>query len=61
MKTLHQLRVARQLTQKELALKADIVPMYLLQIERGRRDPSMAVLRRLAHALGVRPRDLLDP
>jgi len=55
-------RRARQkagLTQEQVALQADIDLTYVGGIERGRRNPSVLVLVRLADALGVEPKDLL--
>jgi transcriptional regulator with XRE-family HTH domain len=53
------LRKARGLTQEQLAHDADIDLTYLGGIERGRRNPSLAVLVRIAAALGAEPADLL--
>jgi len=54
------LRRDRGLTQEQLALDAAIDLTYLGGIERGRRNPSVKVLGRLADVLRVHPRDLLD-
>ena len=40
-------------SQEQLANEADITPSYLSLIENGRRDPSIAVLRRIASAIGA--------
>lgn len=56
------MRRARQkggLTQEQLALEAKIDLTYAGGIERGRRNPSVEVLARIAEALGVEPCDLL--
>lgn len=47
------LRTERGLTQEKLAVDAEIDLTYAGGIERGRRNPSLEVLGRLAHALGV--------
>ncbi|WP_086606469.1 helix-turn-helix domain-containing protein [Erythrobacter donghaensis] len=52
------IRVARGLTQEQLAHDAEIDLTYLGGIERGRRNPSVEVLGRIAHALKVRPDEL---
>jgi transcriptional regulator with XRE-family HTH domain len=55
-------RRARQkagLTQEQVALQADIDLTYVGGIERGRRNPSVLVLARIADALGAEPADLL--
>lgn len=54
------LRKERKLTQEQLAMETEIDLTYLGGIERGRRNPSVSVLGRLAAALGVHPRDLLS-
>ena len=54
------LRKERELTQEKLAMEVGIDLTYLGGIERGRRNPSVDVLGRLAAALDVHPRDLLD-
>jgi transcriptional regulator with XRE-family HTH domain len=45
------LRDARELTQEELAYRADIDVAYLSDLERGKWNPSLAVLVDLARAL----------
>jgi transcriptional regulator with XRE-family HTH domain len=55
-------RRARQtagLTQEQVALEAKIDLTYMGGIERGKRNPTVLVLVRLADALGVDPTDLL--
>lgn len=53
------LRVERKLSQEQLAMDARIDLTYLGGIERGRRNPSVKVLGRLAASLGVHPAELL--
>ena len=54
------LRRDRGLTQEKLALDAAIDLTYLGGIERGRRNPSVIVMARLADVLGVHPRVFFD-
>ena len=54
------LRKRRGLSQEELAVDAEIDVTYLRGIERGRRNPSLMVLVRLADQLGVHPTKLLQ-
>jgi transcriptional regulator with XRE-family HTH domain len=54
------LRKRRGLSQEELAVDAEIDVTYLRGIERGRRNPSLMVLVRLATQLGVHPTKLLQ-
>lgn len=51
---LRTLRRNRTLTQAQLAKRARISQPYIANLERGKnRNPSLAVLQRLAKALGV--------
>lgn len=47
------LRLQRSMTQEELAFEAEIDLTYAGGIERGRRNPSLLVMARIADALGV--------
>lgn len=53
------LRKARGLTQEAVALDAEIDLTYMGGIERGKRNPSLIVMARIAEVLGVEPADLL--
>lgn len=53
------LRIEQELTQEQLAHDSEIDLTYLGGIERGRRNPSIAVLGRMAKALNVHPSELL--
>jgi len=48
------------LTQEELAEKVEINSVYMGQIERGYKVPTVDVLLRLARALKVRLRDIVE-
>jgi transcriptional regulator with XRE-family HTH domain len=52
-------RLARGLSQEQLAFEAEMKRSYLSDLERGTRNPSVRALGRLAKALGVEPADLL--
>jgi transcriptional regulator with XRE-family HTH domain len=56
--TIRILRQARQMKLNELARLARISSPFLSLVETGQRQPSVAVLQRISHALGI-PRDLL--
>jgi transcriptional regulator with XRE-family HTH domain len=47
------------LTQERLAEKVDLNPVYVGQIERGYKVPTVEVLLRIAKALKVRLRDIV--
>jgi len=53
------LRKAAGLTQEQLAFEAKIDLTYVGGIERGRRNPSVIVLGRIAAVLAAEPADLL--
>ena len=52
-RNLQRLRRDRELTQEELAHKAEIHQTYLSGVEVGKRNPSILVLDRIVKALGV--------
>jgi len=54
------IRKDRELTQEKLAMESEIDLTYLGGIERGRRNPSVAVVGRIAGVLGVHPRELFE-
>jgi transcriptional regulator with XRE-family HTH domain len=56
---IRRLRIEHKLTQEQLAHDAEIDLTYLGGIERGRRNPSVAVIGRLAHALMTTPAEIL--
>jgi len=53
-------RVRRKLTQVELATKVGVHKITISRLERGNRQPSMALLQRLAKALKVKVTELLE-
>ena len=52
-------RQLNQLSQRQLAKLADLSDTYMSQLERGRHEPSLSVLRALADSLGIRPDQLI--
>jgi transcriptional regulator with XRE-family HTH domain len=59
-KNVRRLRLQKDMTQEELAFEAEIDLTYIGGIERGRRNPSLMVLVRIAKALGVPLPKLLE-
>ena len=53
-------RIIQTTTQAELAKKAGISPAALVRIERNQADPHVSTIRKLADALGVEPRYLIE-
>ena len=54
-------RARRGMSRKALALSADVSERYLAQVESGETNPSIMVLRHVAHALGISLIELLEP
>ena len=54
-----ELRHGLGLTQAETAARAGLSLKYFSQIERGRRNPTLAVLIQLSHALDTKPETLV--
>lgn len=50
---INETRKEKGLTQEELALRVDLHTTYIGLIERGQRNPTWGVIRRISHALGV--------
>lgn len=60
-RNVRRLRESRGMTQEQLAFEAQIDLTYVGGIERGRRNPSLMVMARLAEALGAELKELLEP
>jgi transcriptional regulator with XRE-family HTH domain len=58
-RNVRRLRQQKGLTQEKLAFDAEIDLTYLGGIERGRRNPSLLVMARIAEALSVSLQKLL--
>jgi len=54
-----QLRLARRLSQEELAFRAGLHRTYVSSTERGQRNVGLLNIERLAKALGVQPSELI--
>ena len=59
-RNVRRLREQRGLTQEQLAFEARIDLTYVGGIERGRRNPSLMVMVRLAEALEAELKELLE-
>lgn len=53
-------RKRAELSQEQLAEKANLHPVYVGELERGEEAASVAALLRVAAALGIRVRDLVE-
>lgn len=56
---LRRLRRMRDISQEALALDADVARSYMSALERGKRNPTVQLLERLAWALGATVADLV--
>jgi transcriptional regulator with XRE-family HTH domain len=59
-KNVRKFRQQRRLTQEQLAFEAEIDLTYVGGIERGKRNPSLMVMARIADALSVALTKLLQ-
>lgn len=57
---LRRARERRGLSQEALADLAGLHRTEISHLERATRDPRLSTIARVAHAVGVRPADLLD-
>jgi transcriptional regulator with XRE-family HTH domain len=55
-----QLRLAQDLTLKQVGEKAKVSATHLSEIERGKTSPTVGALVRIAHALGLEAAQLVD-
>lgn len=60
-RNVRRLREEASLSQEQLAFEAGMKRSYLSDLERGVRNPTVRAMGRLATALAVDPRALLDP
>lgn len=58
-RSLRRLGEAKGLSQEKFAFEAQIHRTYISDIERGARNPTIAIVQKLAAALGVTASDLL--
>ena len=58
-KNVRKYRQQRKLTQEQLAFESEIDLTYMGGIERGKRNPSLVVMGRIADALGIQLPKLL--
>lgn len=59
-KKVKELRQIRKFSQEDLALEADLDRTYVNSIENGRRNVSLVNIEKIAKALKVKVKDLLE-
>lgn len=57
---LRELRKQKDLSQEDLAFKSGLHRTYISDIERGSRNVSLKNIEKIAKALGISPKSLLD-
>ncbi|MBO6922953.1 MAG: helix-turn-helix transcriptional regulator [Roseicyclus sp.] len=60
-KYIQRIRRDKDLSQEEVAHRADIHQTYLSGVETGKRNPSILVVERIAKALGVDVSEIFKP
>ncbi|MDQ3692781.1 MAG: helix-turn-helix domain-containing protein [Chloroflexota bacterium] len=55
---LRALRIARALSQRDLAERAGVTQKTVLDLELGRQEPRLRTIRRIATAFGVEPAEI---
>lgn len=55
-----ELRVAKRISQKELAEKVELTPSFISQLESNQISPSLSSFIQICNALGVKPSDILE-
>ena len=58
-KKLREVRLKKKLSQGDVARTLDVHRSYISGLERGRRNPSLVTVQKVAKALGVSPKDLI--
>lgn len=58
--TIRNLRSKAEFSQEKLAEKADLSTVFISRVERGKESPSVDSLVKIASALRVRVRDLVE-
>ncbi len=60
-RNIQKIRREKDLSQEEVAHRADIHQTYLSGVETGKRNPSILVVERIANALGVDVSEIFKP
>lgn len=58
-KTLREVRLKKNLSQGDIARILGVHRSYISGLERGRRNPSLLTVQKIAKALGVNAKDLI--
>ena len=58
-KKLKEVRLKKKLSQGDVARKLGVHRSYISGLERGKRNPSLLTINKMAKAIGVEPKELL--
>lgn len=58
-KKLREIRLKRELSQGDIAKTLNVHRSYISGLERGRRNPSLLTIQKIAKAIGINPKDLI--
>ena len=58
---LRQIRFKKNLSQEEVALRAEITTAYYGQVERNKKSPTIRILEKICNALGINLSDIFQP
>ncbi len=58
-KHLREIRLAKKMSQGDIAKKLGVHRSYISGLERGKRNPSLLTINKMAKAIGVEPKELL--
>lgn len=56
---IREIRIEKEITQMELARKAEMSQSYLSELEHNKKSPTLRELCKIAEALNVKPGDLV--
>lgn len=59
-KRVREIRLRKQLSQGDIARTLGVHRSYISGLERGMRNPSLLTIKKIAKALGVKPKELLE-
>ncbi len=58
-KKLKEVRLKKKLSQGDIARKLGVHRSYISGLERGKRNPSLLTINKMAKAIGIEPKELL--
>ena len=59
-KALREIRLKKKMSQGDIAKKLGVHRSYISGLERGKRNPSLLTIKKMAKAIGVEPKELLE-